>query len=357
MLSLHGRLGRLGVDALLFNTSENLVSVNLLHISGFSGSDSSVLITRNERHLFTDGRYKTQAKEQAKGFRVHVVKRKLDSLAHAIKKAGVKRLGIESSRVSHEFVTALGRRIPGTEIVPLGRKFLEGLRIRKGADERDKLKIAARIASEACRQILKKGMNGRREIEVAADLEDRFRRSGAQGIAFDTIVASGLRSALPHGTASDKTIGAGDLVIIDFGCRYDGYNSDETVTCSVGPPSSEQKNVHKAVHEAHMRALDEAREGMRVRDLDRVARQSIDSAGYGAYFMHGLGHGVGLEIHEPPYLSQKGRGVLKEGMVFTIEPGIYIEGFGGVRLESLVYLDRDGPEVLSTMSKDLIQVH
>jgi Xaa-Pro aminopeptidase len=106
-----------------------------------------------------------------------------------------------------------------------------------------------------------------------------------------------------------------------------------------------------------MRALDEAREGMRVRDLDRVARQSIDSAGYGAYFMHGLGHGVGLEIHEPPYLSQKGRGVLKEGMVFTIEPGIYIEGLGGVRLESLVYLDRDGPEVLSTMSKDLIQVH
>ncbi len=357
ILSLHGRVGRIGVDALLFNTSENLVSVNLLRISGFTGSDASVLITRNERHLFTDGRYKTQAKEQAKGFRVHVVKRKLDSLAHTIKTAGIKRLGIESARVSHEFVTTLGARIPGIEVAPLGRAFLEGLRIRKEPDEKDKVKIAARIASDACREILEKGLSGRREIDVAADLEDRFRRLGALGIAFETIVASGLRSALPHGTASEKTIAANDLVIIDFGCRYEGYNSDETVTCSVGPPSARQKSVHKAVYEAHMRALDAVREGMRVRDVDRVARNSIAEAGYGAYFLHSLGHGVGLEVHEPPYLSLKGRGVLREGMIFTIEPGVYIEGFGGVRLESLVYLDREGPEVLSTMSKNLIQVH
>jgi len=251
-------------------------------------------------------------------------------------------------------VTQLLRRLPELEIVLLKRKFVEGLRIHKTAEERAKLSEAAAIASTACRKIIDGGLVGKRETEVAGELEALFRSAGAEGIAFDTIVASGERSALPHGKASERVIGQNQLVVIDFGCRFEGYNSDETVTCFTGSPSSVQLKIHQAVYDAHMKALDAAKVGARARGLDGVARQSIEEAGYGKYFLHGLGHGVGMEIHEPPYLSPRGRGFLEEGMVFTIEPGIYVEGMGGVRLESLVFLDRTGPELLSQMPKDLI---
>ena len=352
--SLHQRLSRLGVDALLFNTSEVLPSTNLRYLTGFSGSDASILITRAERILFTDGRYKTQVQEEVPDFRARVVRNKPAAVAAAVKSSGVKRLGIEGQRVSYEFVAHLVRRLPQVEVVPLKRKFLEDLRICKDAVEKASIKKAASLASEACREVVDGGLAGRREIDVAADIETRFRIKGAEGIAFETIVASGVRSALPHGTATEKTIEPGDLVIIDFGCRYQGYCSDETVTCCVSTPSAEQKKIHGAVYEAYMHALEAVREGVKVRDLDRIARESLDAAGFGEYFIHGLGHGVGMEIHEPPYLSPRGRGVLRPGMVFTIEPGVYLEGTGGVRLESLVYLRDDGGEVLCEMPKELV---
>jgi Xaa-Pro aminopeptidase len=240
------------------------------------------------------------------------------------------------------------------ELVPLKREFLENLRIRKSDEERDKIKKAASIASSACREVVESGLAGKTESEVAAELELLFRRKGASGIGFDTIIASGERGALPHGIATEKVIQQGELVVMDFGCKFQGYQSDETVTCSIGSPTSEQKKIHRAVYDAHMKALDAVKEGVKVRRLDGIARQSIEEAGYGRFFIHSLGHGLGLETHEPPYLSPKGRGVLKQGMVFTIEPGIYIEGVGGIRLESLVYLSPSGPEVLSEMPKDLI---
>ncbi len=355
-LSIHRRLARMGVDAVLFNTSEVVPSSNLRYLSGFSGSDASILITKTERLLFTDGRYKTQVKEQVPDFRSRVVRNKIAALAGALKSSGVKRLGIESPRISYEFVLNLSRRIPDVEILPLKRKFLEEFRIYKDSEEKERIKKAAEIASVACREVVEAGLAGRRECDVAADIETGFRHMGAEGISFETIVASGPRSALPHGAATSKCIDRGDLVIIDFGCRYQGYCSDETVTCVIGPSTTEQTKMHAAVYDAHMKALEAAREGMNPKELDRVARESIDKAGFGSYFMHGLGHGVGLDIHEPPYLSPRGRGVLKVGMVFTIEPGIYIEGTGGVRLESLVYLGTDGAEVLCQMPKDLITV-
>jgi Xaa-Pro aminopeptidase len=197
---------------------------------------------------------------------------------------------------------------------------------------------------------------GRRESDVAADMELLFRRAGAESIAFPTIVASGPRGALPHGTASSKLIEPGELVVVDFGCKFEGYSSDETVTCVVGRPSGQQKKIHKSVYAAHMRVLDAIKEGIEVRELDKIARQSIDQDGYGKYFVHGLGHGVGLETHEAPYLSPRGKGVIQRGMVFTVEPGIYIEDYGGVRLESLVFMGDSGPEILSEMPKDLISV-
>lgn len=354
--SLHGLLSKLRVDALLFNTSEVLPSTNLRYFTGFTGSDASMLVTSTERRLFTDGRYRTQAREQAREFQVHVVRNKVVALAGFLKASNIKRLGIETSRVSHEFVTQLSRRVPQMVIVPLKRDFLERVRIRKDPEEKAKIKKAASLASQACRDVLADGLRARKESEVAAELEYRFRSLGADGIAFETIVASGERSALPHGTAGEKVIGRGELVILDYGCRLDGYCSDETVTCVTSSPSPDQKKMYQAVHDAHMRALEAVREGIGVRELDRIARAAIEEAGLGKYFVHGLGHGVGLEVHEPPYLSGRGRGVLQEGMVFTIEPGVYIEGVGGVRLESLVYLSPTGPEVLCEMPKDLISV-
>jgi Xaa-Pro aminopeptidase len=354
LLSLHEHLPRLGVDALLFNTSEILPSTNLRYLSGFSGSDAAMLLTRTERHLFTDGRYKTQAQQEAVGFRVHVVRNKVAALTRAIIRAGIRNIGVESARISYEFMSQLKSRLPELEVSLIKRKFVEGLRIRKTAEEKDKIGEAAAIASTACRKVIDGGLVGKRETEVAGELEALFRTAGAEGIAFDTIVASGERSALPHGKASERVIGPQQLVVIDFGCRFQGYNSDETVTCLTGSPSSEQAKIHQAVYAAHMKALEAARAGVRARALDVVARKSIEAAGYGKYFLHGLGHGVGMEIHEPPYLSPRGRGTLEEGMVFTIEPGIYVEGIGGVRLESLVFLGSTGPELLSQMTKDLI---
>lgn len=356
VVQLHDLVLKRGVDALLFNTSETLQSFNLAYLTGFTGSEAAILITRNERHLFTDGRYKTQAKQETAGFRIHVVRSKLDALARALAALGVRRLGIEAPRVSHEFVTTLLRKAPGVEAVPLKREFLENLRIRKTPEEKGKILEAATIASQACKEVLNSGLVGKTEVEIAARIEALFRARGADGIAFETIVASGERSALPHGAPSDKVIQRGELIIVDYGCRLKGYNSDETVTCVSGPASSEQKRMFDAVYNAHERALESLRDGVGAREVDRIARQAIDKAGFGKYFLHGLGHGVGLEIHEPPYLSPKGRGVLKEGMVFTIEPGVYVEGVGGVRLESLVYLGGKGPIILSGMPKKLIPV-
>ena len=347
---------KFGVDALLFNTSETLLSFNVRYLTGFTGSEAAVLLTRNERHLFTDGRYKTQAKQQAPGFRIHVVRNKLGALAGSIAAAGIRKLGIETERISYEFVSALNRRLPELEVVPIDKKYLEHLRSRKTSEEKAKIKLAAHIASMSCREIIGRGVSGKTEIAVAAELEMEMRRNGAEAVAFESIVASAERSALPHAEPTDRVIGANELVIIDYGCRLDGYHSDETVTCLTGEPSAEQKKIHQVVYDAHMRALEAVKPGVSAREIDAVARRSIEAGGYGKYFLHGLGHGVGLEIHEPPFLSPRGRGSLEEGMIFTIEPGVYIENLGGVRLESLVYLDRQGPEILSEMPKDLIPI-
>jgi Xaa-Pro aminopeptidase len=354
--ALQDRLQNLKVDALLFNTSEDVTSFNLTYVTGFSGSDGAALIGERELHFFTDGRYKSQVSGEITGFTVHVVRRKLESIVRAVKRNRVRRLGIEAARTTYAFVTALQRRLPSTEVLALDRRFLEDLRICKGTEETAKVARAAEIASSCCQAIVDGGLRGKRESHVAAQLEALFKENGSQGFAFETIVASGERSVLPHGSATDKVIAPQDLVVIDYGCRFAGYNSDETVTCSVGEPQEDQQRIFRAVRDAHDRAIDALKPGMEAREVDRIARRSIEKAGFGKYFLHGLGHGVGLEVHEAPSVSPYGKRALEEGMIFTIEPGVYIEGIGGVRLESLIAMKRTGPEILSKMPKDLIRV-
>ncbi len=354
--NLHAKLKSLGAEAVLFNSSEFLPSVNLRYLSGFTGSDASLLITNSERHFFTDGRYDTQAQQEISGFQIHIQRDKFKKIVSLLKRLKIRNLAVEAPRISYAFGTELIKKT-GVKLISLKRDYLEKFRILKTPEERNEIAKAAQIASDACGNLIAQGLSGKREFEVAAELENLFRTGGASGTAFDTIVASGERSALPHGTATSKKIKKGELVILDYGCSLaSGYRSDETVTCIVGTPSQEQKKIYEAVHRAHDKALAAAKVGVKVVDLDKVARNEIDEAGYGKFFMHSLGHGLGLETHEPPYLSPKGRGVLQAGMVFTIEPGVYIQGVGGVRLESLVYLGSSAPDVLSGMEKKLIKV-
>lgn len=352
----HQRLQKLRLDAVLFNSSEFLPSVNLRYLCGFTGSDATILITANERHLFTDGRYKTQARQECPGFELHVVRRKLDSICGVLKRRKIRRLGVESPRISYEFATKLGSKARDVQLVPLGRQLLDNLRIKKSPEEKAKLQRAAQIASESCEELLGSGLVGRTEQQVADELEARFRANGAQGIAFETLVAAAERSALPHARPTERVIERGGFVLIDFGCRFADYHSDETITGVAGSPSSEQKKLHAVVYDSHMRAMEALKVGISVKEVDTAARNVISNAGLGKYFLHGLGHGVGLEIHEPPHLSQLGKGIIEDGMVFTIEPGVYVEGVGGVRLESLVYMDKTGPEVMSRMSKKLLTI-
>jgi len=350
------KLRKLTLDAVLLNTSEITRSTNLRYLSGFTGSDAAIMITENQSRLFTDGRYKIQSRNECRGFNIHVSRDKTSSIIKVIRSLGIKRLGIEGNRISFDLVSGLKKAAKEIEVVSIKRHDLESLRIITRTSELDTIRKAAHTASSACMELLKIGVSGKSESEVAGRLEFLFKQAGASAESFDTIVASGVRSALPHGRPTGKIIESGDMVVIDYGCIVSDYCSDETVTCVVGPPNSEQKKIHKVVLDAHDRAIEFLRPGVRTDEVDRVARETISKAGYGKFFLHSLGHGVGLDVHEAPYLSPRSRTVLNPGMVFTIEPGIYIEGFGGVRLESLVYLSPSGPEILSGASKDLISV-
>lgn len=346
----------LGLEAVLLNTSEITRSVNLRRLSGFSGSDAGLLITQREAHLFTDGRYKSQAGIECSGIRIHITRNKIKSISSLIKSRGIRVVSLEGTRISYEFISTLRQKTLGSDFVNLRRSLLDELRILKKPHEVETIRAAAELASEACMEIITRGLSRRAESEVAADLESLFRSKGASGVSFTTIVASGVRSALPHGSATSKIIDDGDLVIIDYGCRLSGYCSDETLTCIVNSdPDDKQQEIYQAVRDAHDKAIEAIRIGVTASSVDRVARESIAEAGFGAYFLHSLGHGVGLEVHEAPYLFPGSKDRLECGMVFTVEPGVYVEGAGGVRLESLIYLAETGPVILNTAPKTLIR--
>jgi Xaa-Pro aminopeptidase len=231
---------------------------------------------------------------------------------------------------------------------------LDSIRSCKDQDEIEILGHVASLASASLGAVLSSLVPGVRESDFALELEIEMRRRGADARAFDFIVASGERGAMPHGRASGKVLRSGELVTIDFGAVKDGYHSDETVTIAVGRPSDRGREIHDIVRQAHNRAIAAVRPGISCRDLDAVARDYIRDQGYEAYFGHGLGHGVGLEIHEKPVVSPRSEAFVEEGMVFSIEPGIYVPGFGGVRIEDTVAVTADGCVILTKAPKNLI---
>ena len=332
--------------------------VNVRWLTGFTGSNAAALLGPTRLRFLTDFRYLTQAAEQLdpeweQEIASDLLKRAVEGLPD-----GPFRLGFDDANLTVRQHAQLADLVAerDVELVPAGG-IVEALRAVKDADEIDRIRAAARLADEAFEEVIGAGIVGRTERDVALDLEIAMRRRGAEAPAFAPIVAQGEHGALPHAAPRDVPIAADTLVVIDWGAQLDGYASDCTRTVATGELDPRDRAIYDIVRAAQSAALAAVRPGPRGKDVDAVARAIINGAGHGEHFGHGLGHGVGLEVHEGPRLSRQGEDPLVAGNVVTVEPGIYIPGAAGVRIEDLVAVTDDGREVLSGLPKALRTVH
>jgi Xaa-Pro aminopeptidase len=339
------------VDALLVTDL-----VNVRYLTGYGGSNGLVLVGSDGATFMTDFRYVTAAEPIAdfmtvlmlEGETARFLGEHLASMAPA-----ATRIGIEAPHVSvalqQKLAAAFG---PDIELVPTA-DVVETLRLVKDASELDAIRRSAALIAPVYEAIAAEGLGGKRELDVAWRVRELFHQQGADGLAFETIVASHERGAMPHATPSEAVIAAGTLVTIDLGCYLDGYASDCTRTFAVGEPDADLAEIYGICLEAQLAAMDAVKPGAGGRDVDAVAREVIVAAGHGDHFGHGLGHGVGLAIHEGPRLATSSRATLEVGMVVTVEPGIYVPGRGGVRIEDLVIVTDSGAERLTPYPKEL----
>jgi len=330
--------------------------VNVRYLTGFTGSNGALLVGAGGADvLCTDGRYRTQAGQQAPDLPVVVERASAAALAARAGMDGVRRLGYESHAVTVDLYATLADRAEGAELVSLGQR-IEGMRAVKDADEIELLRRACAFADRALADLLAAGgvRAGRTEREVGRDLDRRMLELGAEAPSFDTIVAAGPESAIPHHRPTDRVLATGDLVKLDFGATCGGYHSDMTRTLVLGEPAGWQREVYDLVATAQRAGREALAAGAEVVAVDRAARAVIEAAGHGADFGHGLGHGVGLEIHEAPSVSPLGAGTLADRMAVTVEPGVYLEGRGGVRIEDTLVVRPGGPDLLTTTTKDLV---
>ncbi|OKL38086.1 M24 family metallopeptidase [Domibacillus mangrovi] len=345
---LRVQLAENGIDGLFI-----MSPYNRRYVTGFTGTAGAVIVTQHAAVFLTDFRYMEQAARQAEGFTiVQHSKPILQEAMEQAEKLGLSTLGFETEYVSHQEYEQLKKQFKGT-LKPVAG-LVENLRLIKTESEIKILKKACDIADGAFKHILDFLKPGIREIDVSNELEFYMRKCGATSSSFDIIVASGVRSALPHGVASDKIIKSGDFVTLDFGAFYKGYASDITRTVAVGEPSAQLKEIYEIVLEAQMTAVDQIRPGMTGKEADAITRDIITLKGYGDAFGHSTGHGLGLEIHESPTLSLRNDKPLTAGMVVTVEPGIYLPGIGGVRIEDDILLTDSGNEMLTHSAKELI---
>jgi Xaa-Pro aminopeptidase len=344
--ALRAALDAAGLEAILVASG-----VNRRYLSGFTGTAGALLFTPRGQYLLTDFRYVTQAPLQAVDYEVvEHAPDMMDTVKALLAEAGVTRLGFEERHVSYADWSSWSKALAPVELVPVDG-LPEKLREKKDDDEIAVIREAAKLADAAYAHILHFVRPGVTELDLAAELESFMRKNGATGPSFDTIVASGERSAMPHGVASDRKLQSGEFVTFDFGALYRGYCSDLTRTIVVGEATDRHREIYGIVLEAQEHALANIRPGMTGREADALTRDVITRYGYGEFFGHGTGHGIGLEIHEAPRLSQRSDTVLEPGMVVTVEPGIYIPGFGGVRIEDDVVVTESGIHVLTSSPK------
>ena len=320
---------------------------NILYLSGFRGSSGVLLVAADRLLLLSDFRYRIQAARQAAGWEfIEVPRRLFAKTGETAKETGLRRLGFDPSHLTCERREELAAGAGEVELAPAGR-LVEELRMVKSPEEIAQIRAAAGLADRALAHIAGLLRPGVSEREVALEGEFLMRRDGAEAAAFDIIIASGPNSALPHAETSERELQPGDLVVVDIGARVGGYCSDMTRTYAVGEASERAQEVYRVVHRAQRQAVAAVRPGAVCRELDSLARSAIEAGGYGEYFGHGLGHGVGLEVHEAPRLGKEEEKQLVAGNTVTVEPGIYLPEMGGVRLEDLLAVTSDGAETLT----------
>ena len=345
---IRAMLPELGVDALLVTSPENR-----FYLSGFTGTAGTLLIGQEEAVLFTDFRYTGQAVLQAP---LYSVRRYKDDyyqvLAELIKDAGWSKIGYESKKLSNFDYARLDEKI-SVQFISLD-ETAEKLRMTKSCEEQEIMQRGAEKLDLAFSWLLEMIKPGMSERELAVELEIFLLRQGSERPSFSYIVASGKRGAMPHGVASSKPMCEGEMVTIDFGAVFEGYATDMTRTVALKKNDQRQKEIYDIVYRAQCESVNAIKPGLTGKDIDSVARDIITEAGYGEQFGHGLGHSIGLETHEPPALNPKNNTTLQPGMVVTVEPGIYIPGWGGVRIEDMVLVTESGAMRLTQSSRELI---
>ena len=341
--NLRKEMRKKDIEAVFVDKKEDVT-----YLSGFLGDDAFLFITDNHSYIITDFRYIEQAKREAVGY--EVIKDE-DNIWKEIDKS-IKRVGIQEENITYARYKKYKSKLSNVEFVSI-ENILRKLRIKKTKKELENIKVAAKIADKAFSHILKYIKAGVREMDVALELEYFMKKNKASGVSFETIVASGVRTCMPHGVASDKIIENGDTVTLDYGALYNNYCSDMTRTVFVGEPNRDVLDIYDIVKKAQLEGIKKAQDGIIASEVDKVSRDIIQENGYGDYFGHALGHGVGMEVHEWPRLSHLSDVKLEDGMVVTIEPGIYVPGLGGVRIEDMLVIRNDVPEVLTKSSKDV----
>ena len=338
-------LARKNLEAIIVTSPENLY-----YFSGFTGGEGLLVFTPEKKYIIVDGRYTIQAKEQTKDLEViqySVLPYKI------IADMGFDKIGFEDKTISYNSFKMMSSAMPGVTTIGVSDELNEYRKV-KNEEECKIIRRAEQIGDMAFEHILPFIKPGITEREIALELEYFMKKQGASALSFDTIVAVGERSALPHANLTDKKVEDGKVVLMDYGCVYNGYCSDMTRTVAVGYADDKTKNIYDTVLKAQLSAIDKIKAGVANKDVDKAARDIIADAGYGETFTHSLGHGVGLEVHEQPNLSPRSDEFLKKGNIVTVEPGIYVEGFCGVRIEDLVLVTEDGCENFTHSSKDFI---
>lgn len=332
-----------------------LSEVNRRYFTGFPSSDGILLATRNGSVFLTDSRYIEEAQNKVTCCDVAELRKIREQLPEYCEKFGCKVLGIEGDRMSVNDLNAYRRMLKPVSLVSSKiDKIINSLRAVKSDAETEKIKKAQVIAEKAFEHILGFIKEGVTEKEIALELDYFMLRNGAEALSFETIAVSGANTSKPHGVPTDKKVQCGDFITMDYGAVFDGYHSDMTRTVAVGEVSSKQDQVYNTVLEAQMSALSVLKAGVKCSDADKAARDVIAQAGFGEFFRHSTGHSVGMEIHETPNLSPNSKDFLKAGNIVTVEPGIYIPGEFGVRIEDMSKIEFDGCENLTKITKELL---
>ncbi|NLT24077.1 MAG: aminopeptidase P family protein [Syntrophorhabdus sp.] len=347
---VQGLLEETGLDGCVLKGMDNI-----FYLTGFRGSEGSLFVTRGDVVLVVDFRYITHAREVTRDIHIEEVKPKRDAIYDLCTKYRISKLGFDGSHVPYNVFKSWAENLVGISLVPMNNA-IEEIRRAKEPEEIAAIMAAIDAATRAFTDVLGLVKPGSTEKEIADELDHAMRKRGAQGPSFETIVASGPRGALPHAEPSDRKLEEGETVIIDYGAAVAGYCSDETVTVCLGEIPDKLSEIYAIVNDARKLGIEKARAGTSIAQLDSIVRGYIEEHGYGDCFRHGLGHGVGIAVHEAPGINSVARGVLEENMVVTIEPGIYLPNIGGVRLEDMVLITEDSPRVLTHIRKDMLRM-